>query len=107
MPRHRHRKLQEFADQLLLAQLPLAGGACHALFRGARLALFEHRVLAACAPSVRESGRADRPGRQPGLPEPGERVTRPNTDHGSGAAHRVPPPACDGDSPALTPRTEP
>ena len=39
--------LQRHFNLLLLAQLPLAGGACHALFRSARLNLFEHMVLAA------------------------------------------------------------
>ena len=34
---------------LLLAQLPLAGGACHALFRGARLKLFERPARRVCA----------------------------------------------------------
>ena len=45
--------LQRHFNLLLLAQLPLAGGACHALFRSARLNLFEHMVLAAYTLSVR------------------------------------------------------
>jgi hypothetical protein len=37
----------------LLVQLPLLGGACAVLFRGARLTLPEHMVLAAYALSMR------------------------------------------------------
>src|SRR5450432_1181192 len=45
--------LQRHFNLLLLVQLPLLGGACAALFRGARLTLPEHMVLAAYALSVR------------------------------------------------------
>jgi Protein of unknown function (DUF3667) len=45
--------LQRHFNLLLLVQLPLLGGACAVLFRGARLTLSEHMVLAAYALSVR------------------------------------------------------
>lgn len=45
--------LQRHFNLLLLAQLPLLGAACALLFRGARLTLPEHMVLAAYALSVR------------------------------------------------------
>jgi hypothetical protein len=45
--------LQRHFNLLLLVQLPLLGGACAVLFRGARLTLPEHMVLAAYALSVR------------------------------------------------------
>src|SRR5664279_2335606 len=45
--------LQRHFNLLLLVQLPLLGGICTALFRGARLTLSEHMVLAAYALSVR------------------------------------------------------
>lgn len=45
--------LQRHFNLLLLVQLPLLGGSCAALFRGARLTLSEHMVLAAYALSVR------------------------------------------------------
>ena len=45
--------LQRHFNLLLLAQLPLLGVACAALFRGARLMLPEHMVLVAYALSVR------------------------------------------------------
>jgi hypothetical protein len=45
--------LQRHFNLLLLAQLPLLGCTCLALFRSARLNLFEHMVLAAYALSVR------------------------------------------------------
>jgi len=44
---------QRHFNLLLLVQLPLLGGACAVLFRGARLTLPEHMVLAAYALSVR------------------------------------------------------
>jgi hypothetical protein len=47
--------LQRHFNLLLLAQLPLLGGACLALFRGSRMNLFEHMVLAAYALSVRSA----------------------------------------------------
>jgi hypothetical protein len=45
--------LQRHFNLLLLVQLPLLGGACAVLFRGAKLSLPEHMVLAAYALSVR------------------------------------------------------
>jgi len=45
--------LQQHFDLVLLAQLPLLGGACALLFRGAGLTLPEHMVLVAYALSVR------------------------------------------------------
>jgi hypothetical protein len=45
--------LQHHFNLLLLVQLPLLGGACAALFRGAGLTLPEHMVLAAYALGVR------------------------------------------------------
>jgi Protein of unknown function (DUF3667) len=45
--------LQRHFNLLLLIQLPLLGGACAVLFRGVRLTLPEHMVLAAFALSVR------------------------------------------------------
>jgi hypothetical protein len=45
--------LQRHFNLLLLAQVPLLGVACTALFRGARLRLPEHMVLVAYALSVR------------------------------------------------------
>ncbi len=45
--------LQRHFNILLLVQLPMLGGACAVLFRGARLTLPEHMVLAAYALSVR------------------------------------------------------
>ncbi len=45
--------LQRHFNILLLVQLPLLGGACAFLFRGALLTLPEHMVLAAYALSVR------------------------------------------------------
>ncbi len=45
--------MQRHFNLLLLVQLPLIGGACALLFRGAQLTLAEHAVLAAYTLSVR------------------------------------------------------